>query len=77
MKLKFRFNKKKIIPNFWDYLKIFLSSLLVFYVLENPIETYFGLAKLSEFWQFTIIFLVVTYIKDLFDLRFGKYQLLD
>ena len=74
MKIKFKFNKDKLIPNFGEYFKILLSSFIVMYLLKKIIlDTFPFVANLSGFWALLFWVILITYIKGIFDFKIGKF----
>lgn len=70
--MKFRFNKKNLIPNFGEYFKILVGVFVTVYLLKSFILMVFpGIENLSDFWYLVIYVIIVTYIKGLFDIRWN------
>jgi len=68
--MKFRFNKKNLIPDLNEYLKIIISSFIVIYIFKAFILNVFPLIdELPEVWNIAFWVIVVTYFKGLFDFK--------
>lgn len=68
--MKFKFNKKKLIPDLVDYIKILISAFITVYLFKSIIISIFpAIETLSDFWYLVVWVMVVTYFKDLFDLK--------
>ena len=72
--MKVKFNKNKLIPNIKEYLKILLSVVITVYVLKGFILHFFpSINNLPEFWLLVFWVFLVTWLKNLFDIRiFGR-----
>lgn len=68
--IKFKFNKSKLIPNIIGYLKILASSFVVVYGLKKLlVNTFPVLETLPDFWALVFWVLLITYLKDLIDIK--------
>lgn len=68
--MKFRINKKNLIPDFVDYLKILISAFITVYLLKGLLLMIWpGIENLSDFWYLVVYVIIITYIKGLFDLK--------
>jgi len=70
--VKIRINKDKLIPNFAEYLKILASVFLLVYIFKLGLLKIFPiLSNLPDFWALVFWVLLITYLKDLFDVQFA------
>lgn len=68
--MEVKFNPKNLIPNWGEYFKIIISVLLLVYVFKSLILSSFPeIAQLSDFLQLLIWVFLITYFKNLIDIK--------
>jgi len=73
--MKFKFNKSKVIPSVSEYFKILISAFITVFLLKKPILYLIPqINNLSSFWSLVFWILVITYLKNLFDIKIGKHD---
>ena len=69
--IKIKFNKKKVIPNPIEYIKIFLSIIFIVYFFKLLIIKLFPqILELSDCWALAIWVMMIIWFKDLIEIQF-------
>lgn len=72
-----KINKDKILPSLPEYLKIVLSSAIVYYFIKKLIFNIFpSLSTKGEFFILVVVISIVVYLEELIDLKIGRNKLL-
>jgi len=70
-----RFNPGRIIPDFWEYGKILAAALFLIFIARGFLYTAFPwVLELNSFWVLVLFILLVTWIKDLFEVKMGRKE---
>ncbi len=71
-KIDFKINKKNLIPNIKDYIKILISSFITVYIFKGFLIYIFpALDNLAEPWDLIFWVILIVYFKNLIDVKFG------